>query len=353
MESEYDAKLEKNLYRNLVYENTRERFEDRQDVEWVDPHSLTPHPISVRNYGETTPDMCRDIAESILEVLFLINPLVRDEDDRVLCGNRRLVTLRDIFEWELVPCQRERIGDDRKLLLTLILGDNINRIKTRRQIYWEIKSIREIHRLSTPVDTTPLGFRPIGRKFTPPLSHEYVRQTEIVYDSLDENAEQINKYESGDKDWSWKKLFKYISIRSTLKGTMDEMEKIHVKYKDQMKDIGLKVISKKGHWDVGPPSTTERREIRYIKSMVFLEIGDQLKLSYELIPIQDYKHVLKLLDNNYAFLWEIVYQDDCPFFVVMIPQLTEEQKQIIEESTEKAREELEHLQTIGKIRTDN
>jgi len=106
-------------------------------IEWVDPHILKPHPLSLQIYGE---DGYQDLVASIRE-LGVLQPLYATPKDIIISGHRRWRAAQ--IAHRQVPVIRKSYPsklDEKQAIIEL----NRNRIKTGRQLYNEGKMVKEI-----------------------------------------------------------------------------------------------------------------------------------------------------------------------------------------------------------------
>ncbi|MEI7822797.1 MAG: ParB N-terminal domain-containing protein [Verrucomicrobiota bacterium] len=101
--------------------------------------SLRPHPLSLHIYGdtETVVDLLDDIKTN-----GLIHPPVVTKDGIILCGHRRVRSLKAL-RWTEIQVQIFE-SDERLEQKIRLLGDNVNRKKTKIQIAAEAKLRLEI-----------------------------------------------------------------------------------------------------------------------------------------------------------------------------------------------------------------
>ncbi len=121
-------------------------------------NSLTHHPRNAEIYNLDDID---DLVASIEEV-GLLTPLVIDQDNQVISGNRRFKAILELG-WDTVEVQRVEVSPDE--VDRLIVHHNKQRTKTHRELLNEYHALTKVHKNQSGKRTDlQKGAKPINRR---------------------------------------------------------------------------------------------------------------------------------------------------------------------------------------------
>ena len=104
----------------------------RQTVEWVDPHTLRPHPRNREVYGDMAPPS--DLLDSISHGWIASSILEALPDGTLITGHLRRFAAIHLHLAQVPVIYREDLTDDESAQVAELLRNNAGRLKTREII---------------------------------------------------------------------------------------------------------------------------------------------------------------------------------------------------------------------------